>query len=245
MSLGSDEIVYELLEKSGRLKDLQAVSIQAEQSSYSFISDKVGKVPFRVGHSPEALWFIPGDRYIAASYNRETLLEVVKKKKKPLLILDRFGSLKDIEKNIARIGRFIGEPAAAMQLIQSMQRGLTVCTRVKKPKVLIWTSTQIVPGDETIVNDLIQRAGGENVIRHIGWKTVSPEQIAILKPDLIMTSDSDPKLRSVAGWNLLDAAKNERIHIVNGRDLSSVSHHIVKAYEQILAILNRYSPCAG
>jgi iron complex transport system substrate-binding protein len=61
-------------------------------------------------------------------------------------------------------------------------------TNVNQPKLLYLSSSGGTAGPGTYVDAAIKRAGGHNIITTPGWHTPSTESLALLKPDLIVTS---------------------------------------------------------
>ncbi|MGC8936190.1 MAG: ABC transporter substrate-binding protein [Candidatus Methanomethylicaceae archaeon] len=91
---------------------------------------------------------------------------------------------------------------------------------------LVWPNPMYTAGKNTYINELISIAGGENVFSsRSGWFVVNPEDVVSARPSVIvMSSMSLPKsaeelfsyIRSLPGFEYLDAVKNNRIYILTG-----------------------------
>ncbi|MFK7871685.1 MAG: ABC transporter substrate-binding protein [Oligoflexales bacterium] len=242
LSLASDEIVYELLKRAKRVQDIVAVSSLALDHRYSHIAEDALAMKRVIGSSPEELWMIDADLWIGASYNRSVLFDVVRKKKQRLVVLKDFSRLEDIRKHIYMIGEHLGVPKHAKKLVREFDQKLSLEVPLKNSlKVILWSANGVVAGKQTLWDDLVSRLGGNNVVQHQGWKKISVETLAVLRPDVVITTESPHLVATTPGWNLIPAVQNKKVVQVQGRSLSSVSHHIVKAFDELRLVFERFS----
>lgn len=109
-------------------------------------------------------------------------------------------------------------------LIEDMkaQKGQLGVAEIDKPKVLFvmqhGPSAPMVGGKNTAADAIIALAGGENVVEFDLYKPLTPEALATLNPDIIVTTDESMKqmggmegLRQMPGVVLTNAAKNNNI----------------------------------
>lgn len=238
-TVGTDEILLELLK--GEESRLIAVSLFADDPRYSFIKAVPKTVKARVGDSIENLLLLRPDLVFIASYTAATISEQLKAAKVKVVVQKTFGSYKDIQNNILEIGSLVGKTSAAKGLVKAMDEKVSAIEKkapkcAKKPTFLQFVSNDFVPGRETIIDDVGERAGYHNVLRDIdwkGWTQISQEVLVQQNPDVILASEADApsreallqRLRSLPAWQKLPAVKSGKIIIIPERLLYTVSHH--------------------
>lgn len=103
-----------------------------------------------------------------------------------------FARLSDVFHAITVLGNICQEPAKASELSRQMRKGLdSVHQRVSgEPLVraIISTSTsgRELAGRDTYLDDLLTKAGGQNAVQTSGYKTLDPEAIEALRPDVVL-----------------------------------------------------------
>jgi iron complex transport system substrate-binding protein len=110
---------------------------------------------------------------------------------------------------------------------------------------VVWHEPLYVSGNDTLQNDVIMHAGGENVFAdRNGWSTVSLEEFLMKNPDIIIVSggggmDSSEKdvireaFMTKPQYASLSAVKNNHIYSVNADIISRPAPRIVDATEQV------------
>jgi cobalamin transport system substrate-binding protein len=97
--------------------------------------------------------------------------------------------------------------------------------RPPRPRVLyvLWGNPLIVPGRDTLITDLIQRAGGESVTGDEGaaYPRLSLEEAVARRPDLIVVAQHGETSvdRRLAEWQhlaVLPAVRHGRVHPIDG-----------------------------
>lgn len=238
-TVGSDEILLQLLK--GDEQRLIAVSTFAVDPRYSFIEKLPPSVKGRVGENIESLLLLKPDLVIIASYTSVEVAAQLKAAKVNVQIQKSFGGLKDIEANILELGKLTGKDKEAEVLVASMETTIdkAIANQAKckqRPKVLQYASSDILPGTETIIDDIMERSGFHNILRDInfkGWAPISSEILAQQNPDFIIASSVEApskaalieKMMHSAAWGKLDAVKNGRVIMIPDRLLYTVSHH--------------------
>lgn len=239
LTVGTDEILYDLLAERDETKRISGLSSFSIDARYSNIADKVSSFK-RVGSQIESLMVLQPDLIIVAAYTNPNFLNKLDELKLPFLKLESFKSISDIKNNINSIAGRIGAMNEAKSIINSLDRIKVIKSSKKKIKIINYNHSGFLMGKDTIFTDLIEKLGFENVITSKGWPKISAEKILTLNPDFIITSGNvgDRKnildqLNKKSGWRNLTAVKKGQVIIVSGKDLSSTSHYLVKAYEQI------------
>lgn len=254
-TVGTDETLLVLLK--GEEQRLVALSTLADNPKYSFIQEIPKSVKARVGDNIESLLFVKPDLVVLASYSSADIIEQLKAAKVNVKVQKAFGGISDIETNIKELGALIGKEKEADILVDSMEKliadALAKQPKCKKrPTVIQYASNYIVPGTDTIIDDIAERAGFHNVLRDInfkGWSPISAEVLVQLKPDFIIASAADASskealqkmLLQAAAWQKLDAVKNGRIILVPDRLLYTVSYHAA----ELLGFLATELRCGG
>lgn len=254
-TVGTDETLLELLK--GEEQRIVALSTFADNPKYSFIQEIPKSVKARVGDNIESLLVLKPDLVILASYSSPEIIEQLKSAKVNVKVQKAFGGIQDIETNIKELGSFVGKEKEAEALVSSMEKkigdALAKQPKCKKrPSLIQYATNYVIPGTETIIDDIAERAGFHNVLRDInfkGWSPISPEVLVQLKPDFIIASAADAPtkegiqklLLSSAGWQKLDAVKHARIILVPDRLLYTVSYHAA----ELAAFLAAELRCGG
>ncbi|MFY7928451.1 MAG: ABC transporter substrate-binding protein [Oligoflexus sp.] len=244
-TVGTDEIVFELLGARGELKRLVAVSIFSDNPRYSHLEKIPPFIKGRVGNSLESLLVLKPDLAILASYNRSELSRELIRAGVKVAIQEQFRSLDDVLHNIRTIGDLIEARSEAQALIQSYRQQLetlaarrTTCPQGRQPTILQYSEYDTLPGQDTIFNDAARQAGYLNLAAEKGlkgWAPISQEILVSFDPDWIVAA-GEPResgkliasMQSQPGWKNLRAIREKRLIVIPERLLSSVSHHTIK-----------------
>ncbi len=118
--------------------------------------------------------------------------------------IERLASTPDLatlEKNLKLIGTLLGDEARAEQALadyrQRLQKQADWVAKAqqvqKAPRVLFLLghsgSSPMAGGKDTAAAWLIERAGGQNLTGHQGYKAISNEALAALDPDVVVIAD--------------------------------------------------------
>jgi iron complex transport system substrate-binding protein len=130
---------------------------------------------------------------------------------------------------IARVGALLGRDEAAARLVGTMRRRAEAVAQAvagrPRPRVLyvVWGSPLIVPGRDTLITDLIARAGGESVTATEGapYPRLSLEAAAERRPERVIlgrhgTVSVADQLRAWESLAVLPAVREGRVEAVDG-----------------------------
>jgi iron complex transport system substrate-binding protein len=152
---------------------------------------------------------------------------------------------------IALVGRITGAEGQASALIESMQARIDAVSRAvagrERPRVFwelsndLWTA-----GPGSFINDLIERAGGQNIAAtgDSPWLQLSSEAVVEADPQVIFLADhpfgeSAQTVASRAGWEEVSAVKEGRIVELQDTDIfSRPGPRVVEALELIAKALH-------
>jgi iron complex transport system substrate-binding protein len=249
-TVGTDEILFEILSRRQELHRLVAVSIFSENKKYSHLKKIPASIKGRVGDSVEALLALKPDLAIVASYNRQDISHQLKAAGVSVITQENFRSLSDIQENIRMIGRVTGTSKEAEALVQEMQKELQASKSAKActagdPTFIQYSGYDTVPGADTIINDAATHAGLVNLAARLklsGWAPLSQEVLATLNPDFVVISGDPLQKKAVQAqlarspaWQKLKAVQAGRLIIVPERELYTVSHHVTKLVRTLAA----------
>lgn len=147
---------------------------------------------------------------------------------------------------IVTIGRLTGRAKEAEALVKDMRSRLDAVAaklaKAPKPRVY-WELDAMLysAGKGSIVDDMIARAGGDNVGRTLAgeWPQFNMESLVAADPEVILLADHDfgetaDKVKARAGWSGMAAVKQGRIVEVD--DINLVSRpgpRVVDAVEYV------------
>lgn len=243
LTVGSDEILYDILESANKLSNIAALSTYADNKTYSNIYAKAKNIQHRTGSQIESVLKLKPDLIIVAAYTSPDLLEKLKSLKLPVLRLKNFASIEDIKENILSIGRAIGHLGEAKVFAKKLDRIRKLPISANYSGINYHPSGMIM-GSGTIIDDLMTKMGTTNVVTQKGWPKVSSESILRSDPDFIIVGGEPSEkakilknLKDRFGWKDLAAVKKERVMIVPKSSLSATSHYILEAYDSLAAQL--------
>ncbi len=141
-------------------------------------------------------------------------------------------------KDITMVGQATGANQNATTLINSINTQISTITakiaaaNLTKPLVYyeVWTPPLMSAGSTSFINDVIEKAGGQNIFENETqqYPTVSSETIVAKNPDVILlpTDMANPgdtpfygsveQVKDRPGWSSISAVQNNRIIVVDG-----------------------------
>lgn len=158
--------------------------------------------------------------------------------------------------SIEIIGKATGRHKEAMDLIDSLKARIKkVEDKVadipadKRPKVIyeLWHTPIMVAGPGTYVDDIIQRAGGENIARDASnaYPEYSQEMIIAKNPDIIIfsyhgTSDGETveSIMQRPGWDSINAVKNKKVFYIDENLVQRATPRLVDGLEEFVKIIH-------
>ncbi len=152
--------------------------------------------------------------------------------------------------SIAKVGEVVGRRQEAGRLIADMRRRMaTVSEKVQdlpRPEVLyvVWIDPLIVAGRGTVINGLIDVAGGANVVRTPGFSRYSLEQVVVHEPDVIILAldggvpEDREVLRRLPGWREMRAVREGGVRVIDANLINRPGPRIVEAAEFLAGLLH-------
>ncbi|MCL4079445.1 ABC transporter substrate-binding protein [Coriobacteriia bacterium Es71-Z0120] len=156
-------------------------------------------------------------------------------------------SLDGVYAAITMVGTAIGEPAKAKEVVQGMKDDLaTIQSAIEEAPVRCFIEIAQEPlytaGSGTFINDLIEQAGGENVVTQEGYVAYSLEQLLKDDPEVYLAtkgSMSDPAdIEKRPGYSALSAVKAKKVFVLDDNLVSRPGPRCIEGIRQIAEALH-------
>jgi iron complex transport system substrate-binding protein len=159
-------------------------------------------------------------------------------------------NLDQVLDRIILIGRITGQTESATALARDLQQRVTkvgdAVNGAPTPRVFVEISPQFhSPGANTFVDDLIRRAGGENIAADAPtqWPQLSQEVIVEKNPDVIILSHdaegTNPEsVKGRPGWGQISAVTQGRIVAIDPDLMNRPGPRLVDGLEAIARLLH-------
>jgi iron complex transport system substrate-binding protein len=253
LTLATDELLAELVP----LERVAGVTALADDVEISNVAGRYpASIPRLKDTDAERIITLGPDLVCVAPYNTADFLKLLERSGLPTYRNDTVHSLDEIEIGIRALGERVGEPDHAATLVAQMRgQRQELANRLKgvarRPRVLYW-SAGFTAGRGTTLDDILREAGAANVAAELGLHgsvALDPERVVTADPDWILLArwsaderegpiDRHPILRQ------LPAVREGRVIRIEGRYLTSVSHHALEAVERLARRLHpdRFGP---
>lgn len=156
-------------------------------------------------------------------------------------------SLDEVYAAIETVGAVIGESGAAAETVSSMKLQVEdIGERVEGAPVRCFLEIAQDPlftvGASTLLNDLIEHAGGENIVTETGYVAYSVEQLVQADPDVYlatMGSMSTPNdISGRPGLGEISAVANGRVYLLDDNLVSRPGPRVAEGILQIAEALH-------
>ncbi|HAO5739058.1 TPA: ABC transporter substrate-binding protein [Listeria monocytogenes] len=153
--------------------------------------------------------------------------------------------LKAAEKSIITVGKLTGKEKEAKEVTDSMEEQKIAIEKKAKelktsPKVWIEISPDLyTAGKGTFMNEMLELAGGTNVVTESGFIPYNEEKVVELQPDIILSVYPDAKatIQKRAAWKDIPAVKNDKIYEMDANKLSRPGPRLLEGAADIQAVL--------
>lgn len=195
------------------------------------------------------------DLVLAASLHIPEVVPKLEKLGLTVMVLDAH-DLPGVLKGIQLVGKIAGQEKAAETITSQMQRRADAVAQAvkgrKRPRVYweldntFWTA-----GPGSLVQDLIERAGGENIAANAkkAWVQLTAEAIITANPEVIVLADhpfgeSAKTVASRPGWGAISAVANKRIVELTQEQTDIVSRPGPRVVDALELIARAFHPDA-
>jgi len=187
--------------------------------------------------------------FVSADANRWDTITQLEQLQIPVFGVRAVG-IEGVFASIDKVGQVLGGKREAEELVADMRRRLAnVSKEVKglsRPKVLyvIWIDPLIVGGRGTVIDGLIDVAGGANVVRTPGFFRYSLEQVLVHEPDVIVLAleagvpEDREVLHRMPGWREMRAVREGAVRVIDANLINRPGPRIVEAAEVLAGLLH-------
>ena len=200
----------------------------------------------------EAILSLQPDLIVATSDgNPERILQRLRELGTHLVVLD-LQTYESIQRSILELGSITGRDNEAHKLTTLMKE-TAECIRARTAKaplpsvLFVYDSYPFVtPGRGTFTDQLIEMAAGKSITRDVSmqYPRLTIESVIARNPDVVIESSMDPELEKNARqewWKqypMIAAVKQNRILILESRNLDRPSHLIVRGFLKLAGALH-------
>ncbi len=163
----------------------------------------------------------------------------------PVVAVDAM-SVPGVYAQVEFIGAVTARRAAAATLVALMRareqavEGAVRHRPLRAVYVEIWNEPLMTAGGDTIISDLITRAGGVNVFASArGWPEVSAESVVRRSPEaIILTYPGRTRVLARPGWGDVAAIRTGRVAEVDGSLVTRPGPRIISGLERVARIVH-------
>jgi iron complex transport system substrate-binding protein len=198
INMCTDELVLRLAD----IDHVASVSYLARAPNSS-VADLAARVPINHGLAEEIVPLNP-DLVVAGIYTARTTVALLKRVNAPVLDLDVPHNLDEVRAQYLTVGKALGEPERAERLVAEMDARLAALPPVgeqPRPRALVFNSNGYTVGKQSLTDDLITRAGMENLAPALGINNFGrvPLETVVLNPvDVLIVSSWRNGPRAIA-----------------------------------------------
>ncbi|MEX2601626.1 MAG: helical backbone metal receptor [Balneolaceae bacterium] len=251
VSIGS--AVTETIFALGAEENLVAVD---ESSLYPEETAAIPKVSFTRNLSAEGVLSMEPTLILASgAAGPETALRQIRSTGAPLLIVSADETVDAAFERVEQLGAVLGREERAMEvsrrLAMDLERAATLHDMLESRPVVLFIYARgpnhlMVAGNRTSAKTMIELAGGVNAFDEFeGYKPLTPEAVVAVNPSVILMMNSGLQsvggtewVRQAPGVSLTDAAKNNRIHSMDGSYLLGFGPRMGQAVLDLMEFLH-------
>lgn len=162
-------------------------------------------------------------------------------------------SIQGILDDITFIGKVTGKEEEANKIVKNYSdEVLAIVNKIKDAKkdeeITVYFETSPAPsaytfGKNTFLNDMLEQLNVKNIFGdQEGWLPVSDEQVLDKNPSVILTNsdfmeNATTEIKERAGWNVIEAVKNDRVYLISGDSSSRANENSIVAFKEMAKAL--------
>ncbi len=158
-------------------------------------------------------------------------------------------SIASVENEILEVGKLTGHEKEADKVVADMEKKLKkVAKKASQPvKVYyeVWNSPYMSVGSTSFIDDVIAKAGGENIFHDLSdaYPMVSEEAIISRQPAVILVPSSTGLAADAVGlrngWADIPAVKDKRVFVVDDNVYTRPGPRIADVVEELAELLRK------
>ncbi|MBC7329330.1 cobalamin-binding protein [bacterium] len=219
--------------------------------NYPSLTKNIPKVGGFINPSLENIVKLKPDLIVAMRGNPLVLLERLEKMGYPVFALNP-KSVSDVLKGMKKLGELTGSKEAnrvvmnLMGRLEKIRKEVAKIPYERRPKVVIelWYNPLIVFGKESIGDEVIELAGGRNIMDgKVAYPQISLETLIERQPDVIilahMTKVQNPlsEVKRRANWDKLKAVREGRVYAIDADIIDRPGPRLIQAVEILHRLL--------
>jgi len=182
--------------------------------------------------------------------NRRSSIDSLRRAGAKVFVLGKIRRFDDIYARIGMMGEMLGAKRDAEGLILEMNKRIDLIKQkvAKRPRLKVFLQMGAEPivtaNKDTIMNEVIELAGGENIAKKVSlrYPKYSREDIVIRNPDaIIIVSMGKFGERALLEWrtfNNLKAVRDNRVSIIDSDLVCHMGPRLVDGAEEVAKILH-------
>lgn len=227
-----------------------------ESSLYPDEAANLPKVSFTRNLSAEGVLSMSPSLILASgAAGPESSIRQIRAAGVPLLRLTNDETVDGAFERVTQISKVLNREESGEEIIKKMQQDLSRAESVRSelnqlPVVLFiyarGPNSLLVAGNSTSAKTMIELAGGENAFNDFdGYKPLTKEAVVAVNPDVILMMESGldsvggvESVQQSPGVRMTNAAKNGRIHAMDGAYLLGFGPRMGQAVIDLMEILH-------
>jgi iron complex transport system substrate-binding protein len=218
LNLCTDELVLRLADRA----NIASITWLSKDAISANVVDLAADLPANHGLAEEIIPLDP-DLVVAGTFTARTAVAMLKATRFPVTEFGVAHSLADVRSGIRKMAALVGEPARGEALVASFDRRLAEIgtpAQGRRPTALVFNANGFTVGAGTLVDDIMTRAGLDNVAAHmkLGNYTQLPLEIAVRSDvDILIISarrDGPPSLATALLDHPVLSKLGPKTHIV-------------------------------
>jgi ABC-type Fe3+-hydroxamate transport system substrate-binding protein len=152
-------------------------------------------------------------------------------------------TLDDAKRTISQIGALVNREPEADYLNHLIQAGFTDLQSLalqrginKKVAYLIWKEPYMLAGQDTFINDILTLNGLYNITRQSRYPEIDLQDLALLKPDLVLLSSEPYPFKEKHIAELQATIPGAKVMLVDGEMFSWYGSRLVKAVQYLFEL---------
>lgn len=199
LNLCTDQLALKLAPREA----IRSVSYLAARPDISPAAGEVGGIMLNHGRAEEVLPLDP-DIVLAGRYTSRPTVFLLKRLGYPVFDQDISRSLADVRERVREVGRALERKEQAEDQVAAMDTRLASLappSGTRRPTALYYQPNGYTAGDDTLVGDIIAKAGLENLGGRLGIRghaRIPLEKLLELNPELLIVGDVRPDTPALA-----------------------------------------------
>jgi iron complex transport system substrate-binding protein len=188
LNLCTDQLLMQLANR----ETIAGLTPLASDGELSYHANYAVELPQHSGSAEEIIRLNP-DLILAGSMSARSTVTVLKRFGYPVVEIDIPTSIIEMQANVRRVARSLGEIARGETMLQTMDTRLAEITRdiapSWQPLAAVYYANGFSAGDDSVIGEILTLAGYRNVSSLIGHKSfgrLELEALLFAKPDLII-----------------------------------------------------------